>query len=238
MSANSRSKINHLGRDVTQKIPAFDLVPGVFNLSERDLAIWAEAKEFLKTRDNDAHSLYAYGIAQALLSQLPEANENIVLPAILLHDTGWSTVDERENLEAIAPGKDGSRDHLVLKHEKEGARIAREILENVGIPEKDIVQIVEIIDGHDTRLVSLNLNDAIVKDADKIWRVTPHGRRVVKDWFGLDDKESLLLCAYRAYNELFTNEGKAMSRALVSVACIDLSIQISEIYQREEKPSE
>lgn len=233
MSANSRSIVNHLGRVVTQNIPAFDQVPGVFELSERDLAIWAKAKEYLKTRDNDAHSLYAYGIARALLSQIPQADERIVLPAILLHDIGWSTVDERENLEAIAPGKDGSREHLVFQHEKEGARIAREILESIGFTEADIVQIVEIIDGHDTRLTALNTNDAIVKDSDKIWRVTPHGRRVVKTWFGLDDRESLLLCAYRAYNEVFTPEGKAMSRALVSIACIDLSLQISEIYQRE-----
>jgi hypothetical protein len=232
MSANSRSKVNHLGRDVTHYIPAFDVVPGVFKLSERDLAIWAQAKEFLRTRDNDAHSLYAYGIAQALLSQIPEAHEGVVLPAILLHDTGWSTVDERENLEAIAPGKDGSREHLVIKHEKEGARIAKEILQNVGLPNSDIIQILEIIDGHDSRLTALNINDAIVKDADKIWRVTPHGRRVVKDWFGLDDRESLLLCGYRAYNEVFTSQGKAMSRVLMSIACIDLSMQISEIYTR------
>lgn len=233
MSSNSRSPINHLGRDVTSKIPAFDVVPGVFEMSERDLAIWAQAKEFLKTRDNDAHSLYAYGIAQALLSQIPEADENIVLPAILLHDTGWSTVDERENLEAIAPGKDGSREHLVVQHEKEGAKIARKILEDVGLPAVDIDEIVAIIDGHDTRLTAISLNDSLVKDADKIWRVTPHGRRVVKDWFGLDDREALLLCAYRAYNELFTEQGRAMSRALVSVACIDLSIQIDQVFTRE-----
>lgn len=233
MSANSRSTVNHLGRTVTQHIPAFDKVPGVFDLSERDLAIWGKAKEFLKTRDNDAHSLYAYGIARALLSQIPQANEHIVLPAILLHDIGWSTVDERESLEAITPGKDGSREHLVFQHEKEGARIAREILESIGIAESEIAEIVAIIDGHDTRLTALNINDAIVKDSDKIWRVTPHGRGVVKTWFGLDDKESLLLCAYRAYNEVFTPEGRAMSRALVSIASIDLSIQISEIYKRE-----
>ncbi len=233
MSSNSRSPINHLGRDVRSKIPASDVVPGVFEMAERDLAIWAHAKEFLTTRDNDGHSLYAYGIAKALLSQIPEADEHIVLPAILLHDTGWSTVDERENLEAIAPGKDGSREHLVVQHEKEGAKIARKILEAVGLPESDIAEIVAIIDGHDTRLTAISLNDSIVKDADKIWRVTPHGRRVVKDWFGLDDREALLLCAYRAYNELFTEQGRAMSRALVSVACIDLSVQIDQVFKRE-----
>ncbi|MEY3889559.1 MAG: hypothetical protein RLZZ90_216 [Actinomycetota bacterium] len=234
MSPDSRSPKNHLGRDVSEKIPSSENVPGMIHIVERDLAIWSLAKEYLKTRDNDAHTLYAYGIAQALLSQIPEADENIVLPAIMLHDVGWSTVNERENLEAIAPDRDGSRNHLVFQHEKEGARIAREILQQVGVPEQDIVQITDIIDGHDTRLTAINLNDSLVKDADKIWRVTPHGRRVVNDWFGLNDQESLLLCAYRAYNELFTDAGKAMSRALVAVACIDQTDELANTYTREE----
>lgn len=231
MSASSRT--NYLGRDVTGKLPDPSDVPGLIELNERDEAIWALAKDFLTTRDNDAHSLYAYGIAQALLSQIPEAKENIVLPAILLHDTGWSTVDEVENLEAIAPDRDGSKQHLVFQHEKEGARIAREILEQVGVPEEDIVEITTIIDGHDTRLTALSINDAVVKDADKVWRVTPHGLRVVMDWFGLDEEQSLRLCAFRAYNELFTDQAKAMSRALVSLACINLTPELAATYTRE-----
>lgn len=232
MNASSRPRVNHLGRDVTARIPARDVVPGLMWLSERDEAIWALAAGYLTVRDNDAHSLYAYGIARALLSQIPEADEKIVLPAILLHDTGWSTVDERDALEAIAPG--GGRPELVLQHEREGARIAREILTTVGLPESDIVRIVEIIDGHDSRTVSLNIEDSIVKDADKIWRVSPHGRAVVCDWFGIDEHEALRLCAYRAYNELFTDEGRAMSRALVALASMELSEQMSRVYRREE----
>lgn len=234
MSSPSHSPVvNHLGRDVSNKIPDASIVPGMIALNERDGAIWSLASRYLKTRDNDAHSLYAYGIAQALLSQIPDAQENIVLPAILLHDTGWSTVDERENLEAIAPDRDGSRDYLVVKHEKEGARIARSILEQVGVPAHDVTEIVDIIDGHDTRLTALNINDAVVKDADKVWRVTPHGRRVVMDWFGITAEQSLRLCAYRAYNELFTDQARAMSRALVSLACIDLSVELVQTYTRE-----
>jgi hypothetical protein len=231
MTASSRPRVNHLGRDVSARIPAWDVVPGLVALGERDEAIWALAAPYLTVRDNDAHSLYSFGLAAALLSQLPEANEAIVLPAILLHDTGWSTVDERDALEAIAPG--GGRPDLVLKHEKEGARIAREILETVGLPPADIDQITDIIDGHDSRLTSLSLEDSIVKDADKLWRVSPHGRAVVCDWFGIDDDEALRLCAYRAYNELFTEQARAMSRALVAVGSIERSSQISRVFRRE-----
>ena len=230
MSA-SREVINYLGRDVTDKLPPVEKVPGAMALTERDAAIWELAKEYLKTRDNDAHCLYAYGIANAVLSQIPEAEEHIVLPAILIHDIGWSTVDERENLEAIAPDRDGSRNHLVIQHEKEGAKIARQILTQVGMPEAHIDEICAIIDGHDTRLEAISINDAVVKDSDKIWRVSPHGRSVVNDWFGLNDEQSLRLCAYRAYNELFTDAGRAMSRVLVSLAYIDQTPQISKTYR-------
>jgi HD superfamily phosphodiesterase len=230
MSA-SREVINYLGRDVTDKLPERAIVPGMFELTPRDAAIWALAKDKLRTRDNDAHCLYAYGIAMALLSQIPEAQENIVLPAILIHDIGWSTVDERENLEAIAPDRDGSRHHLVVQHEKEGAKIARVILSQAGLPPEDIDEICQIIDGHDTRLTPISVNDSLVKDADKIWRVTPHGRRVVNDWFGLNNEQSLRLCAFRSYNELFTDAGRAMSRVLVSLACIDQSPQLSQTYR-------
>lgn len=231
MIASSRPPVNHLGRDVTARIPARDIVPGMVWLNERDEAIWALAAPYLTVRDNDAHSLYSYGLARALLSQIPEAEEHIVLPAILLHDTGWSTVDERDALEAIAPG--GGRPDLVLLHEREGARIAREVLASVGLPHDDIERITAIIDGHDSRTVSLGINDSIVKDADKLWRVSPHGRAVVCDWFGLDAEQSLRLCAYRAYDELFTPAARAMSRALVALGSMQLSDPMASVYRRE-----
>ena len=84
MTTSSRPRVNHLGRDVSSRIPAWDAVPGLVALGERDEAIWALAAPYLTVRDNDAHSLFSYGLAAALLSQLPEANEAIVLPAILL----------------------------------------------------------------------------------------------------------------------------------------------------------
>ena len=115
--------------------------------------------------------------------------------------------------------------------EKEGAKIAREILTEVGLPAADVDEICNIIDGHDTRHQPISVNDSLVKDADKIWRVTPHGRRVVNDWFGLNNEQSLRLCAFRAYNELFTDAGRAMSRVLVSLACIDQSPQLSQTYR-------
>jgi hypothetical protein len=206
----------------------------MIDLGERDAAIFSLAMPFLQTRENDAHTLYSYGMARALLAEIPEAQEHIVLPAIILHDTGWSTVVEQEALESIAPGVDRSVwGHLTIQHEKEGARIAREILTELGLPAADIDEITQIIDGHDTRLTSLSLNDSLVKDADKLWRVSPHGIMVAQPRFGLNEEQSLLLNASRAYNELFTPQAKSMSRALVALASMTQSVEMSNCYVRE-----
>jgi HD superfamily phosphodiesterase len=195
-------------------------VPSLVTLPEVDAAVWQLAAPHLRVRNNDTHTLYAYGIARALLSSVEDASADVVLPAILLHDTGWSTVPEAEVLAAIAPG--GGRPDLVRQHEVEGARIAREALESLGRPRDVVERVVAIIDGHDSRREALSIEDAVVKDADKIWRVTPHGVSIVCGWFGLTRDEALRLCASRVETSLFTEPGRAMARAFVAAGSIDL----------------
>jgi len=208
------------GRDVRAHIPPASEVPGYLTLTERDRAIWEHARMHLRVRNNDSHTLYAYGIARALVALVPAAEEAVVLPAILLHDTGWSTVPDHEILEAIAPG--GGRPDLVRQHEIEGARIATEVLNNLGHPPHIIDRIVTIIDGHDSRHEALSVDDACVKDADKLWRVTPHGIDIVCGWFGLTREESLRITSARVQSSLFTDEARAMALALAAIASIDL----------------
>lgn len=66
--------------------------------------MWEQAAPYLAVRSNDHHSLHAFGLASALLQYYPDADPEVVLPAILLHDTGWSCVPSAEVLEAITPG--------------------------------------------------------------------------------------------------------------------------------------
>jgi HD superfamily phosphodiesterase len=211
------------GRDVRSHIPEGATIDGYLTLSDRDAAIWERAAVHLNVRNNDSHTLYAYGIARALLAVTPDADDEVVLPAILLHDTGWSTVAEHEILEAIAPG--GGRPDLIRKHEIEGARIARDILSDLGHATDLIDRIVGIIDGHDSRLTALSIEDSIVKDADKLWRVTPHGITTVCGWFGLTPDESLRITAARVQGSLFTDAAHTMARALTAIASIDLAPQ-------------
>jgi hypothetical protein len=212
-----------LGRDIRSHIPVADDVPGIVALPPEDDAVWRRAAPYLSVRNNDSHTLYAYGLARALLARTPEADAAIVRPAILLHDTGWSTVPDAEILEAIAPG--GGRPDLVRRHEIEGARIARDVLASLGREPAVIDRVVEIVDGHDSRAEALSVEDAIVKDADKLWRVTPHGIRIVSGWFDLTTDESLRITAARVQSALLTDAGRAMAAALIAIASIDLAPQ-------------
>lgn len=212
-----------LGRDIRSHIPPASDVPGFVALPPDDDAVWRLAAPHLGVRNNDSHTLYAYGLARALLAQTPEADPTIVRPAILLHDTGWSTVPEAQVLEAIAPG--GGRPDLVRQHEVEGARIARGILEELGRDPHRIERVVAIIDGHDSRLHALSIEDEIVKDADKLWRVTPHGIRTVCGWFDLTPDEALRITAARVQDALFTDAGRTMAAALIAIGSIDAAPQ-------------
>ena len=78
----------------------------------------------------------------------------------------------------------------MIRHEKEGARIAAEVLATVGHDAARTERILEIIDGHDSRRHALSLDDALMKDADKLWRLTPHGVDTVMDWFGLTRQQA------------------------------------------------
>lgn len=210
---------NHLGADVTRFLPDPSSVPGTADFRPGDRDVWELAVQHLHVRSNDAHTAYSYGLAAALCDLHPEADLDVVLPAIILHDTGWSRVPEAEVLEAIRPG--GGRHDLVIRHEKEGAAIAADVLARLGRDPARTAEIVEIIDGHDSRLTTLSLNDSLVKDADKLWRLTPHGVDTVMDWFGLTREQALVLIGSRVHGHLFTDAARTMARGLAAVARID-----------------
>lgn len=129
--------------------------------------IYELAKPFLDTRNNEIHMRVSRDFAVRLL-EAEGGDPNVILPAIMLHDVGWKMIPEDLHLQAFGPhAKDMDTNRI---HEVEGARIAREILEKVNYDRALIDEVAEIIIGHDSREKALSLNDAIVKDADKLWR--------------------------------------------------------------------
>lgn len=209
---------NHYGKDLAGVMPG-EYLGGPGPIAAEHARIWELALPHLNVRSNDVHTLYAYGIARALTQLHPEADPEVVLPAILLHDTGWSCVPEEDILRAIAP--DGGDKDLVLLHEKEGTRIAAEVLAEVGHDPERTTEILAIIDGHDSRREALSLNDALMKDADKLWRLTPHGVDTVMDWFGLTREQAHLLIDSRLHPYLLTDAGRTMAAMLAAITWVD-----------------
>jgi HD superfamily phosphodiesterase len=105
---------------------------------------------------------------------------------VILHDVGWKSVPEELQLKAFGPGKNDMDVNRI--HEVEGAKIAREILEQVKYDPVLTDEIVEIIIGHDSRKGPLSHNDAIVKDSDKLWRFSEQALQIDPARFGIDPK--------------------------------------------------
>lgn len=128
------------------------------------------AKSYLNVRNNQVHTEISYSFAKKLLKQLGGRAE-IVLPAIILHDTGYSAVPEEQRSLAFSPK--GIDEEVRRIHEVEGARIAGRLLQEVPLKEEDCLEICRIIKSHDSGDNPLTLEEKMVKDADKLYRFTP-----------------------------------------------------------------
>lgn len=207
------------------EIPPSDALPRPAPLTGARREIWDRALPYLDVRDNAAHSLGAHALASALLNALPGARADVVLPAVLLHDTGWKMVDPADILPAIAQRSGPAAHETIRRHETEGAAIAAGILSDIGYPARDTERIVAIIDGHDTRRDALGVDDAVVRDADKLWRLTPHGLRTIGAWFALDRDQTLRFVGAHTYDRLFTEPARAVAATLVALVRTDLGDQ-------------
>jgi hypothetical protein len=154
--------------------------------THRHAALWRAAAPRLRARKNDVHVPISYQCAEQFLPDYPEADAEVVLLAVLLHDLGWSEIDEDE-IRAQAFGPDMQQtlqSEIRRRHEQIGARLARELLAEQGAPAAVVEEVALIIDGHDSRPHALSLNDQLMKDADKAWRFTAAGIAVACDWHG------------------------------------------------------
>jgi hypothetical protein len=185
--------------------------------------IYKEAEPYLDTRQNDIHVSLSYDFARRLLAHYPEADEEIVLPAILLHDVGWKVVPEEKQLNAFGPK---IKDKRVQRfHEKEGVRIADEILTSLNFDKEKKREILSIIDGHDSRQEALSLNDKLVKDADKLWRFTPCGVDIDHTRFGIPRDSYMEWLDTVIDDWLFTTEAKDMAIAALAEAKLDSGLK-------------
>ena len=137
--------------------------------------IFERAKPFLRTRKNLIHTRIALRYAIKLLETV-KGDEEVVIPAILLHDVGWKAVPEDLQLTAFGPNR--SNPQAARLHEVEGAKTARNILEGLHYPPERVNEICRIVRGHDSRKKSISRSDRIVKDADKLFRYSRRGMAI------------------------------------------------------------
>jgi HD domain len=186
-----------------------------FACSEHE-AVWRLARPFLDVRDNDVHTLHAYALGRVLLQPEPDADAQIVLVSILLHDTGWSQMPHDKIKQAIGPN--AKYPELQREHELAGMTIARDVLGTLRWPAERIQRVVDIVDGHDTRKHALSLEDALMKDADKLWRFTPHGIGCIADWFSQTEAEIVELLESYVVPQLLRPETVRMAHAYLATA--------------------
>ena len=167
------------------------------------------AAPYLDTRHNDVHTDSSVEFAYKLL-EMEGGDEDIVIPAVILHDVGWKMVSEDMQLKAFGPN--AIYPDLNRVHEVEGAKIAEEILRAAGYEDGRIPEIVEIIEGHDSRLEPLSLNDKIVKDSDKLYRYTNDAFHTNMKRFGHSADKYLERLRIHLSIWLNTDSGKKMAR--------------------------
>jgi len=171
------------------------------------------AKTFVDTRHNDVHTEISTQLAFDLLER-EGGDEDIVIPAIILHDTGWKRVPAELHLQAFGPNT--SRPEINRLHEVEGVKIAEEILQKIKYDSPNTKKILEIIDGHDSRPKPVSLNDMIVKDADKLWRYSKSGFNIDLERFGELQEERLERLRCNLYGWFYTATAKAMAAEKLS----------------------
>ena len=183
-------------------------------LRDQDLQIWLAARPWLDVRSNGEHTLISYRLGQALLRLHPDVDASVVLPAILMHDVGWKRFPPEQLAAAVGPNP--RYPELQRAHEIEGVKIAKEAFTRLAIPGLQVETILAIIDGHDTRKTAISHEDALMKDADKLWRFTGHGIATIGGWFDTPPKETVAMLESFVLPSMLTETGTAMAQALIA----------------------
>jgi HD superfamily phosphodiesterase len=178
--------------------------------------IYKLAEPFWQTRSGEIHMPQAFAFAKRLLEFYPLADAEIVLPAILLHDIGYARVPEETHHQGLAGAPKGWQPEVTRLHEIEGVKMAREMLTSLGFDALKLEKILEIIDGHDSRKQAVSLEDAIVKDADKLWRFGLEGVTICRGWMGMSATDFMSYVEAKISEWFLTDHGTQLARETLS----------------------
>ena len=89
--------------------------------------IWELALPYQDKRDDAGHAETSLNYALKMV-ELEKVNEDVVIPAIILHDVGWSQLPEKRRMTVFDPGaREEDRREVVYEHEIEGIKLARRV---------------------------------------------------------------------------------------------------------------
>jgi hypothetical protein len=140
--------------------------------------IWDLALPYQDQRDDPGHAEVARHYALVLL-ETEGGDEDVIIPAITLHDVGYSQLPKERRLQVFDRNlKDEERRVVQREHEEAGVKLAGELLKQVAYDAVLTVEILEIISQHDTRKGFISRNEGLVRDSDKLWRFSKRGFEV------------------------------------------------------------
>ena len=129
------------------------------------------------------HTFRAVEYGKRLLER-EAADENIVIPALYLHDIGWSRVDFSDFTDSAAARKKDSKSFLL--HMQKGAEMAGEILEKLDFDSETAGAIATIIAIHDEPKkvhAMKDLSATLVCEADRLDRYGPESLKRYRTMF-------------------------------------------------------
>lgn len=137
--------------------------------------IWDLAFPYQDKRDDKGHAEVVTNYALKLC-KLENVDENIVIPAAILHDVGWSRLSKEQRF-LIFNKRISKEERLKVryKHQDEGVIIARRILQKLNYDPQYTEKILDTISEHDTRVGFKSGEEGVMRDADKLWRYSKIG---------------------------------------------------------------
>jgi HD superfamily phosphodiesterase len=132
--------------------------------------IWELALPLQDQRDDPGHAEVTLQYATSLAAS-EAGDEDIVIPAMILHDIGYSQLSKERRLSVFDKSKtDDQRRAVQIEHQNAGVILAKGLLVKAEYPFALVPEILEIISQHDTRKGFISKNEGLVRDSDKLWR--------------------------------------------------------------------
>ena len=174
--------------------------------------LFREAEPYLAVRGDLSHARVSHQYAVTLMNE-EGGDRRIVEPAVILHDVGWSSLEPYQ-IKAAFGVKAHSREAEKLNrvHELEGASTARRILLSLDYALPFIEEITSIIARHDSGKETRSLEEALVKDADKLWRFSKIGFKMEIERQGLEAREYCEFLKVQYGGWFFTSKALMLAR--------------------------